>query len=231
MPQWWDSLDTVSRMQHWLLLALWIFGVFTTIIGLLLLLSGRQASKLQTKKNVLTEERLKTAESSNKKFREELLKTQEQQGEQSAEINALREVMVRLRTGPSPPKLTSNELQQRALEVASLIRQLYSMWSDEQDDFFRRAFGQPKWFEQSLPMDAYYEAMRRLNKRMLLEYNSSFKKTAVFLRDELLGRLHNNMKDKDAFVKYEYPFENERGECYMDVVASDLERLAEALKG
>ena len=78
---WWDSIDTVSRFNSWMQLAVIVFALLAAVSGFLVWLSGNKISLQHTESAALARQKIKTYENTSLSVHKELVTLQQKQFE------------------------------------------------------------------------------------------------------------------------------------------------------
>lgn len=78
---WWDSIDTVSRFNNWMMFAVIVFAFLTAVSGFLVWLSGNRISLQQAESAALVRQNIKTYEKTSLNVHKELVTLQQKQFE------------------------------------------------------------------------------------------------------------------------------------------------------
>lgn len=131
-------------------------------------------------------------------------------------------------TGTAYSHMTKDELREKTLATVSEIRDFLEQYSTEQHKLLEksRQTGDAKTEEERHQVwTLFTNKITELYNNQNLYYTNNFKTDTILLRDELLSRLPKSVRNEEAYSMYEYPV-NPIG---MEMVATDLERLAKSL--
>lgn len=132
-------------------------------------------------------------------------------------------------TDTSYSRLTNNELKQKALEVVSQTRDFLRERNERdtrlRDSEWEEMFAAKSEEEKHRIWNKFVTITMESSQKLISDYKEKFKVDTILLRDELLSRLPKDARDDNSYSMYEHPI-NPIG---MEIVATDLERLAKSL--
>lgn len=132
-------------------------------------------------------------------------------------------------TDTSYSRLTNNELKQKALEVVSQTRDFLRERNERhtrlRDSEWEEMSAAKSEEEKHRIWNKFVTITMKSSQKLRSDYEEKFKVDTILLRDELLSRLPKDAQDDNSYSMYEHPI----NPICMEIVATDLERLAKSL--